>query len=193
MQSTSNHDSFDWSLVCAAGSIAALTALAISHGLVPVALLLLVPTAGIAVWLVLRMVVAAKSRSLLGATSAVIAAMFAYFSAQWILPGRDSLEYLATAFRFEDEKATYEALVKNYKLVNPHRNFILFEAKNEREPGEVDRHIAYDETEALGRGRTEEVNELVVRQSPQDLAEFASCRWRAVHLDGYFYVVDFFC
>ncbi|WDR98387.1 hypothetical protein [Burkholderia ambifaria] len=126
-------------------------------------------------------------------TSAVIAAMFAYFSAQWILPGRDGLDRSAAAFRFKGEKATYEAWVKNYKPVDPHRNFIIFEAKNEREPGVIDRHIAYDESGALGRGRAQEVDELVIRQSTRDAAEFASCRWRAAHLDGYFYVVDFFC
>ncbi|TGN97927.1 hypothetical protein [Burkholderia sp. USMB20] len=193
MQPASNHDSLDWPLVCAAGLIAALSALAISHELLLVALFLLIPTAGVAVWLVVRIVYAAKSRSILGITSAVIAAVFAYLSAQWILPGRDILEHSAQAFRFEGERATYEALVANYKLADPHRNFIIFEAKNERQPGEVDQRIAYDETEALSRGKVEEVNELVIRQSPQDAAEFASCRWKAAHLDGYFYVVDFFC
>ena len=193
MRSACNHDSLDWPLVCAAGFIAALSGLAISHELVLVALFLLIPTAGVVVLLVFRIVFAVKSRSVSGFTSAVIAAVFAYLSTQWILPGGDVLEHSAEAFRFEGERATYEARVANYKLTDPHRNFIIFEAKNDRQAAEVDQRIAYDETEALGRGRAEEVRELVIRQSPQDAAEFASCRWKAAHLAGNFYVVNFFC
>jgi hypothetical protein len=190
---TSNHDSFDWPLLCAAGLMAGLSGLAISQELVIVAIFLLVPTTGVAVWVVVRIVFAAKSRSILGITSAVIAALFAYLSAQWILPGQDIIEHSAEAFRFEGERASYEALVANYKLADPHRKLIIFEAKNERQPGEVDQRIAYDETDTLGRERAEEINELAIRQSPQDAAEFASCRWKAGHLDGHFYVVKFYC
>lgn len=65
--------------------------LAISHERVLVALILLVPIAGVTVWLVVRIVLAAKSRSVLGITCAVTP-LFAYCSAQWILPGGNIIE-----------------------------------------------------------------------------------------------------
>jgi hypothetical protein len=186
-------DSLDWPLIVTAGSVALLTRLAILRELIPLVLMLLIPTAMVATWAVARFVFAASSKNVYGITSAVVAALFAYFSAQWILPSRDAIKHSAENFRFEGERSTYEASVENHKLADPHRTFIVFEAKGERRPGEVDQRIAYDETDALMRGTANEVDELVIQQSVGDAAKFASCRWTARHIDAHFYALDFYC
>lgn len=193
MQTTSDRDSLDWPLVCASAAIAVMSRLALSNGLFVVSLMLLVSVAGATIWLAIRFFSAVKSVRLLRATSSLIAIVFMYLSAQWILPGRTAVQHANENFQFEGKRANYEALVKNRKLVDPRRTFILFKGREERQPGEVDQRVAYDETDTLVRGVPGQVELLVAQQSPDDTVEFASCRWNARHIDGHYCAVDFSC
>ncbi|WP_146014341.1 hypothetical protein [Paraburkholderia rhynchosiae] len=189
----SDCDSLDWPLLCVSAAIALMSTVAISNDLFIISLLLLAPAACVAVWIAIGLFYAVKSARVLRLTSCLVAAMFAYFSAQWLLPGHDAVQQTTANFQFEGKRATYEASVANHKLADPKRNFVLFEAREDWQRGEVDRRIAYDETDTLISGLPGQVGRLIEQQSPEDATEFASCRWKVRHIDGHYYAVDFFC
>ena len=180
-------------MLCVTGAIAFMSKLAVSNGQIMIVLLLLVPVAGVAVWLAIGLFYAVRFPRVLRMTSCLISGMFVYLSAQWILPGRGAVDRAAENFRFEAKRATYEASVANHKLADPQRTFILLDEKEDRQPGEIDQRVAYDETDTLLKAKPGEIEIMVGRQSPRDAVEFASCRWTASRIDGHYYAVDFHC
>ncbi|WP_162600700.1 hypothetical protein [Paraburkholderia sp. C35] len=193
MRPTSSRDSLNWPLLGATAAIAVISHAAVSGNQFMVSILMLVPAACAVIWAAIAIWSAIKAAHVLRVTSCVISVIFMYMSAQWILPGHDAAEWASEKFRFEEKRASYDALVANRRYADPQRTFILFQGKEDVQAGEVDQRIAYDETGTLERGVRVEIERVVALQSPDDAPKFSACRWKIRHLEAHYYAVDFFC
>ncbi len=126
-------------------------------------------------------------------TSCVIGALCIFLSTQWILPGHTAVAEAGEDFRFDSRRAVYRASVTNHKIANPRRTLIVLDNDRKLEPGTLDRHVVYDETDTLQGGASAQIVALASQQAADDVAQFETCSWKARRLDGHYYLVDFVC
>ncbi|WP_118180075.1 hypothetical protein [Paraburkholderia phosphatilytica] len=194
MPTATRSDSLDWPLISTAVTVALLIRLSIANGAFEIVPFLWVAMAVVALWLVVRMIAAVKRRELLGFTSAVVAAIFIYTPWMAVMPWIDSTDTLfASAPRIDRDPIEYRLRVASFKMADPKRTFIVFKPTDRDESDGVESRVAYDETDTLARGKTDQVIALARSQSPQDVAEFSACGWHARRVEGHYYVVEFSC
>jgi hypothetical protein len=193
MESQSKPDSLSWTLISFSGAVGLLSKISLSNDGFLFSILLLVPAGILAIWTIIDLVFAIRWGQILRITSCAISAFCIFLSTQWIGPGHTAVAEAGEDFRFDGQRAVYQASVANHKIVNPRRTLIVLDNDQKSEPGTLDRHVVYDETDTLFGGVSAHIVALANQQAAVDVAQFLTCSWKARRLEGHYYLVDFSC